>query len=139
MRGHRFLWRVFKKSHRLGWHPPCSKKKHKWNIKTEKKLFCLYFNNTSFTLLDFCWNKVYFKYTSEFADKYISLESLLQVYLSFKINMSILKVFFKYTSEFEKKCIKTENLFLVYFWVYTYISAYISFESLLQVCFWVCK
>ena len=100
MRGHRFSCRVFKNSHRLGWHPPCLKKKDKWNIKTEKKLLCLYFNNTSFTLLDFCWNKVYFKYTSKFADKYLSLESLLQVYLSFKINTSKWKICFLYTFEF---------------------------------------
>ena len=42
-------------------------------MKTEKnkKVLCLYFNNTSFILLDFFWNEVYFKYTSEFEKKYI--------------------------------------------------------------------
>ena len=47
--------------------------------------------------------KVCFKYTSEFKDRYISLESLLQAYFWVsKINKSILKVYFKYTSDPEK-------------------------------------
>ena len=47
------------------------KKKYKWNIKTEKnkKTLCLYFSNTLYIFVDFFWNEIYFKYTSEFEKK----------------------------------------------------------------------
>ena len=62
--------------------------------------------------------KVCFKYTSEFKDRYISLESLLQAYFWVsKINTSILRVYFKYSSKIEKKYIYLENLLPVYFQV----------------------
>ena len=44
-------------------------------------------------------------YTSEFENKYISLEILLQVYLSLRINTYILKIYFKYSSESKNKYI----------------------------------
>ena len=76
---------------------------------------------------------MYFKYTSEFANKFINLESLLQVYFRVqrqihklerllhgyfwvsKINTSM-KV--KYTSKVIKNYINLENLPPVYFWVW---------------------
>ena len=59
-----------------------SKKKYKWSVKTEKnkKVLCLHFDNTSFIINDFCRNEVCFKYISEFENKYIDLESLLQTH-----------------------------------------------------------
>ena len=44
---------------------------YKWSVKIEKnkKVLCLYFNHTSFILIDFCWNEVYLKYTSDEFDK----------------------------------------------------------------------
>ena len=96
--------------------------------------------------------KVCFKYTSEFKDRYISLESLLQAYFWVsKINTSILKVYFKYTSKIEKKYINLENLLPVYFWVWTIHKYRKSTSSILlslkidylesppQVYFWVWK
>ena len=52
----------------------------KYKTEKNKKVICLYFKNTSFILPDFCSDKAYFKYTSEFKNKYINIENLLQVY-----------------------------------------------------------
>ena len=60
---------------------------------------------------------MHFKYTSEFANKFIILESLLQIYSEFQMNISILKVCFKYTSEFKDRYISSESLLQGYFWV----------------------
>ena len=112
--------------------------------------FCFLNQNTS------VW-KIYFNYTSELEDKCISLESLLQIYnfnnldslsqvfLSLKINVSISKVHSKYTiywfwkeiyqstssiclqqfrksisspSEFENKHINIQSLLKLYYWVW---------------------
>ena len=118
----------------------------KWIYKFRKVTSSILQNfkiNTS--ILEVC-----FKYTSELKDRYISLESLLQVYFWVsKINTSILKVYFKYTSKIEKKYINLENLLPVYFWVWTIhkyrkstssilLSLKIDYlESLLEVYFWV--
>ena len=40
---------------------------------------CLYFHNTSFILLNFSWNELYFKYTLKFEKKYINLGNLPKV------------------------------------------------------------
>ena len=52
----------------------------KYKNRKNKKVLCLHFNNTLFIFLDFFWNEVYFKYTSEF-EKKIDLGNLLQIYL----------------------------------------------------------
>ena len=41
----------------------------KYKNKKKEKDTCLYFSNTLLVLLDFLWNEVYFKYTSEFEKK----------------------------------------------------------------------
>ena len=66
--------------------------------KEKKKRYFVYTSVTSFILLDFFWNEVYFKYTSEFKKKYI-----------------IWEIYFKYTSEFAHKDINLESLLQVYF------------------------
>ena len=43
----------------------------KYKNRKNKKVLCLYFDNTSFILFDFFWNEVYIKYISEFEKKYI--------------------------------------------------------------------
>ena len=65
----------------------------KYKTEKNKQVLCLCFDNTSYILLDICPNKVYFKYTSEFKNKYINIE-----------------VYFKYTSEFEHKYRSLESL-----------------------------
>ena len=41
----------------------------KYKNRKNRKICCLYFNNTSFILLDFCPNEVYFKCTFDFEHK----------------------------------------------------------------------
>ena len=84
-----------------------------------RKVFLkVYFNHTSFAFFDFCWNEVYFKYTSGLEKKFTNLGNL-QIHLwvwtwihkfrksassilqSFRVNTSILKAYFNYTLEFE--------------------------------------
>ena len=51
-------------------------------MKKEKiqNILCLYFNDISLILPDFCWNKGYFKYTSDFKTKCFNLGNLTQIY-----------------------------------------------------------
>ena len=50
-------------------------------MKTEKiqNILCLYFNDISLILPDSCWNKGYFKYTSDFKTKCFNLGNLTQI------------------------------------------------------------
>ena len=96
----------------------------------------VYLKYTSKFEKKYIWNiwKIYFLYNFEFEYKYINLESLLQVYLSLKVNASILKVYLKYTSKFEKKYIwKIWKIYFLY--IFEFEHKYISLESLLQVYF----
>ena len=59
-----------------------SKQKYKWSMKTEKiqNILCLYFNDISLILLDFCRNEAYFKYTFDFKTKCLNFGNLTQIY-----------------------------------------------------------
>ena len=48
-------------------------------MEKNKKVLCLYFNNTLFILLDFFLNELYFKYTFEFERNKLFRKSL-QIY-----------------------------------------------------------
>ena len=78
---------------------------------------------------------VYLKYTSEFENKYVNLESILQVcFFSLNINSKVRKVHFNYTSEIDNnKYINFKSLLQVYFLNLKEIQ--IHFRSIIEIYF----